>query len=283
MLLVLCLLCQETALFLAFCTGLLNMAMFLSFHLGLCAMTASFGLVWVRISSGVGDARDKVAVVFHLAAWTTVAGPFGTLITAALLVPRRVAPIRTDDLVETEPHSELTRLELLQGSLLDRRLRLERAHGVRSLLDVIIDGTQIEKFDALSLIYKRYVPALAPALQQALEDRDGSVRVLAATVMAQQHNAYTNRIGALQTIANGAPNRPEHWSNLAQAHMDYAECGLLASSRINSEVSHALTHLARANQLDPGNAVTQACVDAAGRYPAGLMPTGAVCDLDDER
>ncbi len=93
--------------------------------------------------------------------------------------------------------SELTRLELLHGSLLDRRLRLGHAHAIRPLLDVMIEGTQVEKLDALSLISKRYAPALAPALRRALEDKDGSVRVLAATVMAQQHNAFTKRIGAL--------------------------------------------------------------------------------------
>ena len=84
-------------------------------------------------------------------------------------------------------------------------MRLERAHAIRPLLDVIIEGTQLEKFDALSLISKRYDPALAPALRRALEDKDASVRVLAATVLAQQNNAHTKRIGALQAIARLTP------------------------------------------------------------------------------
>ena len=72
---------------------------------------------------------------------------------------------------------ELTRLELLHGSLLDRRLRLEQCAPIRPLLDVVIDGTQIEKLDALGLISKRFVPALAPILKRALEDKDAAVRV----------------------------------------------------------------------------------------------------------
>lgn len=145
-------------------------------------------------------------------------------------------------------------------------MRLERAHAIRPLLDVIIEGTQLEKFDALSLISKRYDPALAPALRRALEDKDASVRVLAATVLAQQNNAHTKRIGALQAIARAEAGTSSDWSELGQAHFDYAVSGLLETSRAEIEVSHALDYLARAAELDPGNAVATARLDAVRQY-----------------
>jgi hypothetical protein len=89
--------------------------------------------------------------------------------------------------------------------MLDHRLRLEHAHLIRPLLDVILDGSQTEKLDALSLISKRYTPDLAPVLRRALEDKEASVRVLAATVIAQQHSRSTTPIGASQTEAGVTP------------------------------------------------------------------------------
>jgi hypothetical protein len=235
----------------------------LGIHLGLCALTAAAGRWWVRAHSGVAHTDDNVATVLHLAAWTTLAGPFGTIIAAMLLVPQRDAggADAGPNSSETMPpgdggRHELTRLELLHSALLDRRLRIGGEHPIRPLLDVMIEGRQLEKLDALSLISKRYAPALAPALWRALEDGDSSVRVLAATVMAQQHNAHTKRIGALQVAASAEPARSDGWGELGQACLDYAESGLLEASRAETEASRGRAHLARshttrAELLDP--------------------------------
>jgi hypothetical protein len=270
LLLALSLLWLQSALFLALATRGLDMPMYLSYHLGMCAATATLGRWWVGVSSAAEDADDNSAMVLQLAAWTTLAGPFGCLIAAALLVPRYSAASHAEATAATmiDRRSELTRLELLHGSLLDRRLRLEHAHVIRPLLDVMIEGTQIEKLDALSLISKRYAPSLVPALRRAFEDKDGSVRVLAATVMAQQHNAFTKRIGALLSSATAAPERADHWSELGQAHLDYAGSGLLEASRAEAEASHAAAHLARAAELEPDNAVTQARLNSIGKSNA---------------
>ena len=261
------LLCLEAVLFAAFSANHPEMPMVLGIHLGLCALTATVGRWWVRAHSGVAHAEDNAATVLHLAAWTTLAGPFGTIIAAMLLVPQRDAggadagsdssatPSEAMPPGMGGPH-EMTRLELLHSALLDRRLRIGGAHPIRPLLDVMIEGRQLEKLDALSLISKRYAPALAPALWRALEDGDSSVRVLAATVMAQQHNAHTKRIGALQVAASAEPARSDGWGELGQACLDYAESGLLEASRAETEASRGRAHLARfhkarAEVLDP--------------------------------
>lgn len=248
--LVLGLLCLQSGLFVAFVAGRIETPWYLGLHLGLCVATAACGRWWIGTSAA--------AVILQLVVWTALAGPFGSLIAVALIVPRRAAASDAEGTADTtftiNQGPELTRLELLHGSLLDRRLRLEHAYTIRPLLDVVIDGTQIEKLDALGLISKRFVPALAPILKRALEDKDAAVRVLAATVMAQQHNTFIKRIGALQATATEAPESARHWSELGQAHLTYAESGLLERSRAEAETAQALAHLARAEQLDPANA-----------------------------
>jgi hypothetical protein len=261
--------CLESALLLAFVTGRFDTPLFAGLHLGVCAATATLAWQWV---GPPGESRRRLAVMLQLAAWSAVAGPFGSLAAGALLVPRRGRADRDMNAssAEAAPQSavtrvELTRLELLHGSLLDSRLRIARAHAIRPLLSVIIDGTQAEKFDALSLISKRFDPALAPVLKRALQDKDGSVRVLAATVTAHQHNAFTKRIGALQATARAAPEVISHWCDLAQAHFDYAESRLLEASQVETEIGRATEHLERAAALDPDHAATRALLDTVRR------------------
>lgn len=243
--LVLLLFCMESALFLAFATDQFGLLDYLGLHLGLCATTAAFGS-W-RAAASADNVVDAMTAILQLVMWTALAGPFGTFIAVALFLPRSdaaSADTQRQPNVTDQPQAALSRLEVLHHSLLDRRLRLEHAHPIRPLLDVFIDGTQMEKFDALSLISKRYVPAAAPALKSALEDRDGAVRVLAATVMAQQHNAHTKRIGDRQALAKATPDVPSGWLELAQAHLDYAQSGLLEASRADTELDHACTYRA---------------------------------------
>jgi hypothetical protein len=257
------LLCAQAALFLAFTLGRLELPAYLACHLGLCAVAAIVGGRWAMAPSAPNPS-DRIAMVAQVVGWTALAGPFGSVIALGLLIPRAAA--RPD--VGSEPNATLSRLELLHGSLLDRRLRLDRAHATRPLLDVVIDGAQSEKFDALSLMAKRFVPALAPALKQALEDKDGSVRVLAATVMARQHNACTRRIGDAQAMTRAAPEAPEGWRELGQAHLDYARSGLLEASRADTELGHARAHLTRAEQLDHGEQPTGIGVAHARQVPS---------------
>jgi hypothetical protein len=247
-LLVFGLFCLEAAIYLTFAAGRLDVAEAVYLHLGLCTISAVFGCGWVLVSRSVAQAHHKAAFVLALVICTSLGGPFGTLLAATLLLPRRSESTLA---AQAMTGSELTRLEILHGALLDRRLRVEGTQSARPLLDVMIDGTAGEKFDALSLISKRYVRALAPALKRALEDKDGSVRVLAAKVMAQQHDAYTNRIGALQANAAATPENSAYWNELARAHLDYAESGLLDASRADAEVRHAETYFARMAQLTP--------------------------------
>ena len=246
---VLVLFCLQVELFLGFATDRIGLSAYIGLHLGLCAATVLAGSWWAVLTAAP-DLADRIVTIIQLVVWTALAGPFGTVIAAALLVPRTIGSDQPD--VAGAPRAALSRMELLHHALLDRRLHLDQVQPIRPLLDVIIDGTQIEKFDALRLISKRYVPATVPALKRALEDKDASVRVLAATVMAQQHNARTKRIGDCQAIARAAPDTPNGWRKLGEAHLDYALSGLLEGSRAETECGHARGYLARAERLESG-------------------------------
>jgi hypothetical protein len=187
------LLCLQWGLFLALAAHHLDTRSYLTVHFGLSAVIAIAAIWWAWASPTIG-ARDNAAIVVQLALWTILGGPFGLAIAAMLLVPRSSQAGQTEaGTAARAGRSDLTRFELLHNAMLDHRLRLEHAHLIRPLLDVILDGSQTEKLDALSLIAKRYTPDLAPVLRRALEDKEASVRVLAATVIAQQHRQSADR------------------------------------------------------------------------------------------
>jgi hypothetical protein len=260
-LLTLSVLSLESILFLALIINSIDVPMYLGIHLAVCGLTLLLGWWWLGRSPMANDPNGGTTMVLQLVAWTAMAGPFGSLLAAGLLPTcDPAAADQASNAVKAKP--ELSRLDLLHGSLLDRRLRLERAHSIRPLLDVILDGTQIEKLDALSLISKRFVPGLALALKRALEDKDASVRVLAATVMAQQHNFHTKRIGTLQAKARAAPDSSIRWSELGQARLDYAGSGLLETDTAESELRQARSHMIRAEQLLRSNGLMQATTNA---------------------
>lgn len=230
---------------------------FAAIHLAICGLVAGFGCL---------GRRDEAPIAFQLAAWTCLGGAFGSAMAAALLVPQR--PAAGGPLDGDEPSGDQaggSRIALLHGALLDGRLRIAGAHATRPLLDVVLEGGQIEKFDALSLICRNYQPALAPALRRALEDGDGFVRVLAATVVAKLNNAHTQRIGALQANAAHGSDQAAGWRDLGRAHLAYAESGLLDASRAAAEAAQAARRLARAVALDPEDAGLRSQLRAARR------------------
>lgn len=202
-------------------------------HLGLCLATMTVAAGWAALAAPA-ERSDRLAVSLQMVLWMLLGGPFGTAAALALLAPMSPSAALHPADHET-PAVPFDRLERLHGAMLDARLRLPDAHRVRPLLDVITIGSQAEKIDALNVISRRYSAAAAPLLKRALADSDGAVRVLAATVIAQQHNAHTSRIGALQARAAAAPEALSSSAELAQAHLAYADSGLLDAARADAE------------------------------------------------
>lgn len=178
-------------------------------------------------------------IFVQVAIWVAAAGPFGAVVCGALLVPR-----------DEKANTRLARLQPAGGgkatqsnefpahswkALQDGRMRISGAHKITPMVDVVLSGSRIMKLEALSHVARQYSASFAPTLQQALEDRDASVRVLAATVIAKQHETFSGRILELEEICAKNPEDLAAWQNLAQAHLRYADSGLLDSSRADAE------------------------------------------------
>jgi hypothetical protein len=241
---VIVLLCVQIAMFVLFAEKRLSAVGYGLAHLASCLAGWA-----VRRSVGkpAGEKQASVCILQILAS-TAFAGPFGTIVSAGLLIPaRRDPPAEGRD---TGSGLSGLRLDRLGGAGSDLRLQLRTSRTVRPLIDVIAEGTQTEKFEALRIIAKRYDPGLAPALRCALADGSAPVRVLAATVIAKQRMVYLEKVGALQAEIAGKPGRSQLLRKLARARLELAESGLLDAPRVREEIARARQELARAAEIE---------------------------------
>ena len=243
----------EAVLFPALVQGHVSARSFAFAHLGICAAVAAIGAPWACRARRQGGAAERCATVLHWSVWTLLGGPFGALLCALLLIPQRTAAPAT---ASGEPtHDELgpTRASLTHGRLLDKRLRLTGASRIQPLFDVMLEGRLPEKLNALILVSKHYAPDMASVLKRALQDGDASVRVLAATVTARQHNVHTSRIGALQeAAADATAEQLDRWRELAEARLAYARSGMLDGARADAETAQAHEDLGRTGAAGAG-------------------------------
>jgi hypothetical protein len=245
-------------------------------ELGACAVIHFFGCLvlaaclGLRLNSPAIDNRYSAAL--QIVAWSALAGPFGAFVAAALALPS--APMRSKILRDSDVDSLTTdcsameRVERMHITLLDRRVRLEGACRIRPLMDVIAEGSQSEKLEALGVIYRKYEARLSAVLKRALRDPDTSVRVLAATVTAKLHATYSRKIGDCQTAAAAKPRLAQNWRNVAEARLAYAESGLLEAPRARAQIEFAVGDLSRAAELDPADRALASRLDSALRQLA---------------
>jgi hypothetical protein len=213
-------------------------------HLGSCLVG---WLVWQAGARGAG--RENAGLVLEILILTALAGPFGTLISAGLLIrPRRAsAASGHEDESRTPPGAK----QAHPGSgWLYKPARLKSGRRVRPLIDVLSEGTQAEKFEALRVVARRYEPALAPALHCGMADGSAPVRVLAATVTAKLRMVYSDRVAALEAELADWPADARLLRQLARARLKLAESGLIDGSHARQEIARAREELARAAQTD---------------------------------
>ena len=163
------LLVWQIALLLALLDGMIDLGAYAGIHCFSCAGLAAY-LAWCLKASASGD---RYSAALQIVAWSAVAGPFGAFVAAALSLP--AAPIspkvlRDVDIDSLTPDPANEHTELLHVSLLDRRVRIEGACLVRPLMDVIAEGSQPEKLEALGIIYRKYEARLNVVLKRALQD-----------------------------------------------------------------------------------------------------------------
>jgi hypothetical protein len=258
----------QIALLLALLGGVIQLGAYVGIHFFGCFVLAA-GLVW-RLNAAAID--DRYSAALQIVAWSALAGPFGAFVAAALSFPSvriRSKILRDGDIDSlTADCPAIERVERMHTTLLDRRVRLEGACRIRPLMDVIAEGSQSEKLEALGVVYRRYEARLSAVLKRALRDPDTSVRVLAATVTAKLHATYSRKIGDCQTAAAAKPGFAQNWRNLAEARSAYAESGLLEAPRARAQIEFAVGDLSRAAELDPTDRASASGLDKARRQLA---------------
>src|SRR5262245_16124209 len=227
------LLCWQIALLLALLWEFVEPGRYAGIHfVGCLGLTA-----WLcrRSNAAVGD-----SAALQIVAWSAFAGPFGVFVAAALVL--RPAAIHSEDRSGSGAESltvdrdDSKRIEDVHLALLDRRVRLECASHISPLMDVLAEGSQSEKLEALGVLYRKFDADLGPVLKRALQDPDAPVRVLAATVAAKLHATFSHTIGDRQAAADAAPKLTQNWQRIADARLAYAESGLLEAPRARTEI-----------------------------------------------
>jgi len=253
----------QIALLVALLCGLVELGAYLAIHLASGLVLVAW-LVWRRSAVPVDS---LCAAALQIVVWSAVAGPFGTFVAAALAFrPASIrAPVMTGGDGESlrADTSEIKRATHVHLAMLDHRIRLEGAHHSRPLMDVIAEGSQLEKLEALAVVYRKYDAGLAAVLKRALRDRDTSIRVLAATITAKLNGTFSRKIGDCQTAVAAMPDLAQSWRNIAEARLAYANSGLLEASRARIEIESAIGDLARAAELDPIDRSTGDRLDGA--------------------
>lgn len=117
---------SESGLFAALITDRLEVSQYLLLHFGSCATVAALGLCWIWRDGFTEPVISRTTVLLHGVLWIVLAGPFGALIVAALLLPRSTSVGRQRKLADQVAATpvKLTRVEALHSRLLDRRFRL---------------------------------------------------------------------------------------------------------------------------------------------------------------
>jgi hypothetical protein len=258
----------QIALWVALLDGFVGLSAYAGIHFGGCMVMAAWAL-WRRNAAGVDGPS---LTLLQIVAWSAAAGPFGAFVAVALAFgpgPLR-ASIVTDPDVENRPadRSAIDRVEAMHLAMQDRRIRVEGARHVRPLMDVVAEGSQSEKLEALGVVYRKYDSRLSVVLKRALQDPDTPIRVLAATVTAKLNATFSRKIGDCQAATATTPNLAQSWQNLAAARLAYAESGLLEASRARVEIEAAMGDLARAAAIGPLDRDSGSRLDNARRQLA---------------
>jgi len=128
------------------------------------------------------------------------------------------------------PEEHRTLAQRLAVMLESGREEVPDRENLSSFLDFITHGTREEKQAVLSLLARRFKPSFAKVLRVAAADQDPTVRVMAATAVANIEDRFQESRNRLLKLA-AEEDRPETLLKLARLYDDYAFTGLLDPER----------------------------------------------------
>src|SRR3569623_1012318 len=132
-------------------------------------------------------------------------------------------------------------------------------------MDVIADGSQPAKLEALGVVFRKFETKLVGVLRRGLRDPDASVRVLAATVISKLHAVFVGKLGVYQSATAAHPLAPLSWRNLGEARLAYAASDLLENDQARAQIESAVGDLSRARELDPTDEASEGQLASARR------------------
>jgi hypothetical protein len=231
--------------------GLLALAPVSSLLMAHLAITSLLLLAAVALWQGGG--RSPLFLLFVVT--TATMGPLGSLgsaLCAALHWPlsRRATPFEAW-YASLFPQSEASRTSDLYKRIALRGGGPEISSSAAPFADVMALGTVRQKQGVLTIIGDEFRPSFAPALLNALNDAEASIRVQAATAMARVEGRLLERGMALEERHLADPSSAETLLALARHHDDYANNGIIDTARAQAERWQALEFYGRVAELRP--------------------------------
>jgi len=240
---------QGGLLWLAF-TGRIGLIPFACFYIGIILLLLGWAYTFRR-----GGRINRFAMLLALTAGFF--GPLGALglaiITPLQVFLRRRATPFEEWYAALFPDEEHDEDKQLYRQIASGRAANQTLSNVESFTDVMRFGTIEQKRAVLMLLARRFQPEFAPALKLALDDTNPTIRVQAATALAEIERDFTARAMELAAAAGAAPEDFDTQLALAQHYDTYAFCGLLDSSREHASRRNALKHYSACLKIDPGH------------------------------
>ena len=218
--------------------GELPLSAYLFAHIG-CAATA----IMIALSNGHPPRRQALLHAL-MASFIGPAGSAGTFLCIIFELCFRPFATPFADWLESIFPDENSGdhgafVELLHASE-DPRLTSLR---ISSFRDTMAVGTIEQKQALLALIARRFTPAFAPALRQALNDPVPAVRVQAASATASIENRFSEKTFALTQKASLRTAGLEDHRQLASHLLEFADSGIAETQRSEDARKAALEHL----------------------------------------
>jgi tetratricopeptide (TPR) repeat protein len=221
-------------------------------HLGVSGLV----LVWLVLTFVRGKTRPEPTI---LALATLALGPLGSggcflAMLGSYMVPNKRPQgfIRWYKTLFWEENK--TSGQELYELLATGRARTEDSEAIVSFTDFLAFGTPAQKQAILTLLAKNFRPTFSPALLQAINDDEATVRVMAATAAAHIEKGFLEQSLARKQQSEEKPDDFNVQLDLAHLLDDYGYTGLLGPVRERENRIAAMALYQRCVNLAPNDA-----------------------------
>ncbi|HFC53175.1 MAG TPA: tetratricopeptide repeat protein [Gammaproteobacteria bacterium] len=194
--------------------------------------------------------------VYLLLVATAAFGPLGVLGTMFTILMHSIYRRFSTDfndwysgLFPEDPPDEISEL----AEFLEAHSRLSGANIPDSFRDILANGTQQQKRDAVVLMAKHFRPSFAPAMRSALVDQDSSIRILAASLITNIEKEFQNKTMRVDRAVAESPDSVKRLLEQARLYDDYAFTGLLEEDREEANRERARRAYEKVLKLQPDN------------------------------